>query len=307
MTGFAPKLQREQHNRNLATPLQDAQNTNVVQSKLEIGKPDDKYEKEADAMADKVMMKGSGKKKMIMMAGNPDNPTIRKTVYLPGHDPNPDNPLLRTKLMPKKKTVMMAPYDRSNMVMMAGNPTNPTIRKTTYLQKNQMAGYKDEEKVQMQTEKAKEKVQRQGGAIKEALTQGKEKLKEALKEEGLLGGEVTNDSDISWLISGASNSDPKHFMYLPPSANSDSLPEVKKSLTGDVDAVWPAGITIKYMEGKETKEVNDGVFKIEDHRNANIEGTFEEGYMISDFYVYVPKAEISTSEFTQGWKLPDKY
>ena len=61
----------------------------------------------------------------------------------------------------------------------------------------------------------------------------------------ILGGEVTNDSDISWLISGGSNSDAKDFIWLPPNTNSDHLPEVKNRLKGDVDAVWPPGKSLK--------------------------------------------------------------
>ena len=169
MTGFAPKLQRERHNSNLASPFHGSHSPPVVQTELEIGKPDDKYEKEADAMADQVMMSPKPKKetvmmapydrsKMVMMAGNPDNPTIRKTAYLPGHDPNPDNPIPAHKAMPKSK-----------MLMMAGNPTNPTIRKTTYLQKDQMAGYKGEGEMSTGAlSEAKEKMPQKEPAIQKA-------------------------------------------------------------------------------------------------------------------------------------------
>ena len=73
----------------------------------------------------------------------------------------------------------------------------------------------------------------------------KEKKDPEVKKDGWYGGEVTNDSSESWLISGASNSNESDFIWLPPGKNSDELPEVKTRLNGDVDAVWPAGQKLK--------------------------------------------------------------
>ena len=117
---------------------------------------------------------------------------------------------------------------------------------------------------------------------------------------GLVGGEVTNDTDQSWLISGGSNSKPEHFFWLLPGKNSDDIPEVDKLLNSDVDAVWPNGKNIK--NGKTKKVVNNGVFKLKSHQNANIEGNSDVGYVISDFWEY-----FAEGKFPGGWSIPGKF
>ena len=116
MAGNAPKINRENHNRNWAPPLRDLHNTSLVQTKLEIGQPKDRYEKQAD----KVMMAPYDRSNVVMMAPNPDNPTLR-----------------------------MMPMPKKDMVMMAPNPDNPTLRMMPELQRNEQMGYEEEEKVQM--------------------------------------------------------------------------------------------------------------------------------------------------------------
>lgn len=115
----------------------------------------------------------------------------------------------------------------------------------------------------------------------------------------ILGGEVTNETNVSWLISGGSNSNENDFNWLPPNTNSDNWEWVNKQLSGDVDAVWPAGQKIKdYNTGK---IVTSGAFKLRDHRNTNI--IKENGeYVIYDFSIYY-----SDNQLPQGWRLPSKY
>lgn len=125
-------------------------------------------------------------------------------------------------------------------------------------------------------------------------------LKEENTGKKFYGGEVTNDSDISWLISGGSNSDSKDFKMLLPGQNSDDLDWTERQLGGDVDAVWPAGMMIKnYYTGE---EVDGGVFKLKSHRNTNIDGNKVDGYRIWDFSVYYKEGEMPS-----GWKLPDEW
>lgn len=113
------------------------------------------------------------------------------------------------------------------------------------------------------------------------------------------GGEVTNESDTSWLISGNSNSNEGDFNWLPPNTNSDDMKWVKDKLDGDVDAVWPAG---KALKNKSTGEiVTSGAFKLRDHRNTNIIKKNNE-YIIYDFSIYYPDDALPP-----GWELPQKY
>ncbi len=114
-----------------------------------------------------------------------------------------------------------------------------------------------------------------------------------------LGGEVTNDTDIPWLISGKSNREVEDFIWLPPGKNSDDLNEVEAQLNGDVDAVWPNGVPVKNADTDEI--VSDGVFKLSDLRNTNIEGDAEKGYQMSDFSNY-----FSEGKFPKGWELPSQ-
>lgn len=107
------------------------------------------------------------------------------------------------------------------------------------------------------------------------------------------GGEVTNSTNTSWLISGGSNSDEKDFNWLSSQTNSDNMEWVQNQLDGDVDAVWPAG---KSLNG-----LTSGVFKIRDHRNANIDKK-DGKYVISDYSFY-----FSDGKLPSGWKLPQKY
>jgi hypothetical protein len=114
-----------------------------------------------------------------------------------------------------------------------------------------------------------------------------------------LGGEVTNETDKFWLISGGSNSNEKDFIWLPPNTNSDDLPSVNKQLGGDVDAVWPAGQKLKNYYSGQT--VTSGAFKLRDHKNTNIIKKDGE-YIIYDFSEYFPDNKLPS-----GWKLPQKF
>ena len=117
--------------------------------------------------------------------------------------------------------------------------------------------------------------------------------------EGFLGGEVTNNSDTNWLISGVSNSNKDHFLWLFPNTNSDDMELVHTNLDGDVDAVWPAG---KMLKNSETGEVvTSGAFKLHSVQNSEIIGQNGE-YSIVNFYAYY-----SDENLPEGWRLPDKY
>ncbi len=118
-----------------------------------------------------------------------------------------------------------------------------------------------------------------------------------INDYGIIGGEVTNETDLRWLISGASNSNANDFALLPPRMNSDEFGWVKQRLKGDVDAVWPAGMKLK--NGKTGVVVQYGAFKISDPDNANI--VEEDGvFVIYDFKTY-----FAENNLPQGWKLPD--
>lgn len=114
-----------------------------------------------------------------------------------------------------------------------------------------------------------------------------------------LGGEVDNESDIKWLISGESNSNERDFIWLPPNTNSDKLVEVKTILDRDVDAVWVLDTPIKMYSTGEV--VHKGVFKLMDHRNTNIIGDKMNGYAIKDYSVYFKNS------YPSGWRLPEKF
>lgn len=124
------------------------------------------------------------------------------------------------------------------------------------------------------------------------------KPEEAKEEAGILGGEVTNESDRSWLISGGSNSNVNDFLWLHPNTNSDDVSYVDTQLDGDVDAVWPNGVEIKNYYTNEI--VTTGAFKLRDHRNTNIIGNAEEGYTIYDFSFY-----FTPDQLPAGWSLPE--
>ena len=119
-------------------------------------------------------------------------------------------------------------------------------------------------------------------------------------DSSFIGGEVTNESDTAWLVSGASNSDYRHFIWLPPNTNSDKYDPIIKKLDSDVDAIWPAGKPIKNSSTGEI--VTSGAFKLRDHRNTNIDGSATTGYIISDFSVYY-----KNDELPPNWKLPKEY
>lgn len=116
-----------------------------------------------------------------------------------------------------------------------------------------------------------------------------------------LGGEVTNDSDLNWLVSGGANSKLEEFITIPPGTNSDGVPEVGNILDGDVDALWPIGGQ-KIKNGKSGKIVSSGVFKIGSLDNANIVGNYTTGYTITDFTEYFKEGDEPT-----GWKLPKEW
>ena len=120
------------------------------------------------------------------------------------------------------------------------------------------------------------------------------------ENEAFFGGELTNSSDTSWLISGASNSSFRDFIWLPPETNSDDLKDVKTILDGDVDAVWPAGRAIRNRNTGEI--VTSGAFKLKSHRNTNIIGNAIDGYEIFDFTEY-----FTDDNLPPGWRLPDEY
>jgi hypothetical protein len=102
---------------------------------------------------------------------------------------------------------------------------------------------------------------------------------------------------LRWLISGASNSNDNDFALLPPQMNSDKFSWVESQLNGDVDAVWPAGMSLK--NGKTGEIVQYGAFKISDPDNANI--VEEDGvFVIYDFKTYFTENNLPI-----GWKLPD--
>lgn len=113
------------------------------------------------------------------------------------------------------------------------------------------------------------------------------------------GGEVTNSTNVSWLISGGSNSSEQDFNWLPPNTNSDNMQWVRDQLKGDVDAVWPAGKELKNISTG--KIVTSGAFKLRDHRNTNIDKE-NKGYVIYDFSKY-----FSSDNLPPGWKLPAKF
>lgn len=115
----------------------------------------------------------------------------------------------------------------------------------------------------------------------------------------ILGGEVTNETSLKWLISGGSNSDEKDFALLPAHTNSDNFEQVRKQLKEDVDAVWPAGMDL--VNGNTRESVKYGAFKLRDYRNTNI--VEEDGlYVIYDFSVY-----FTEDNLPEGWKLPDAW
>lgn len=120
------------------------------------------------------------------------------------------------------------------------------------------------------------------------------------ENEAFSGGEVTNSSDTRWLISGASNSSSRDFIWLPPENNSDDLKVVKTNLDGDVDSVWPAGKAIRNRNSGEI--VSSGAFKLKSHRNTNIIGNAVDGYEIFDFTKY-----FTDDNLPPGWGLPDEY
>lgn len=115
-----------------------------------------------------------------------------------------------------------------------------------------------------------------------------------------LGGEVTNDSDVHWLISHGSNSNPNDFLWLPPGKNSDEYFGIKDL---DIDAVWayPYDRKVYYVAGPWPVLVERGVFKLRDHRNVNITGTKVKGYKVYDASQYFLEGK-----FPQGWKLPPR-
>jgi hypothetical protein len=120
---------------------------------------------------------------------------------------------------------------------------------------------------------------------------------QGLFEKINLGGEVNNNTDIPWLISGKSNSRIEDFIWLPLGKNSDDIKQVEEQLDGDVDAVWPNSTPVK---NKETgKMVRDGAFKLKDMRNTDIDGTAKKGYEISSFSKY-----FSEGKLPKGWALP---
>lgn len=116
------------------------------------------------------------------------------------------------------------------------------------------------------------------------------------------GGEVTNESDVPWIISGKDDSSQQPFFFnLNPDQKSDDNHEIKEKINGDVDAIWPNGKTVEAPNEKVTIYNAKGAFKIEDFDNANILGEKVEGYKINDYYKYLdkPKDEL-------GYDLSDK-
>jgi len=114
----------------------------------------------------------------------------------------------------------------------------------------------------------------------------------------LIGGDVMNLSDVPWLISGGSNSNPMDFFWLPPHTKSDDLLGIER-IKGDVDAVWPAGREIRAWDwGKEMK-VKSGVFKLRSHRYVKITGSRTSGYVIENYSFY-----FNENSFPPGWRLP---
>lgn len=118
--------------------------------------------------------------------------------------------------------------------------------------------------------------------------------------ESWIGGEVTNESDVPWVVSGISNSNPNHFAWLPKGRNSDNYEPVRKVVDGDVDAIWPLGQKIR-LGSKSGKLVTSGAIKIRDHRNANIYGNANDGYYIQDYSVYYDSKSLPSE-----WKEPSR-
>ncbi|MFT6983028.1 MAG: hypothetical protein ACJAUD_001799 [Crocinitomicaceae bacterium] len=116
-----------------------------------------------------------------------------------------------------------------------------------------------------------------------------------------LGGEVTNDSDTKWLVSGASNSKESDFKWLYPGKNSQNVKSITSSDIGDdVDAVWPAGKKLKNYNSGNVH--TSGAYKLKSHRNTNIDGSVAKGYRIWDFTQY-----FYPSNLPSGWSLPSKF
>jgi hypothetical protein len=125
------------------------------------------------------------------------------------------------------------------------------------------------------------------------------KVESTDSDAAFYGGEVTNHTDTSWLISGVSNSNKDHFIWLLPNSNSDDMLLVHTELDGDVDAVWPAGRRLKNSQTGEV--VTSGAFKLTDLRNTEIVGKSGD-YTIKNFSTY-----FSDDELPSGWRLPDKF
>lgn len=126
--------------------------------------------------------------------------------------------------------------------------------------------------------------------------------KEDIKPFAGFGGEVTNESDIPWSISGKNDKTGKPFFFnLRPNQNSDDIKGVKKNVNGDIDAIWPNGKTVNANKEKTTIYNAHGAFKVEDFDNANITGNKDEGYEVTDYYKYIknPSSEFGYS-FNKG-------
>ena len=114
------------------------------------------------------------------------------------------------------------------------------------------------------------------------------------------GGEVTNESDVSWAVSGISNSNVEHFAWLPRNKNSDDYLPIHDQLNGDVDAIWPLGQKIR-LGSQSGKLVTSGAIKIVDYHNANIYGDSKNGYYITDYYHHYPSGSLP-----DGWVEPNR-
>jgi len=112
------------------------------------------------------------------------------------------------------------------------------------------------------------------------------------------GGEVDNNTDTSFLVSGVDNSDQSDFFVLSPNTNSDDVPAIVEGLDGDVDAVWPNGTAVKASASG--IEFSSGAFKLNDTQNTAINGDKKSGYVITSYERYYPGHALPP-----GWHLPD--
>ncbi len=114
------------------------------------------------------------------------------------------------------------------------------------------------------------------------------------------GGEVTNQTKVDWLISAGGNRHEKDFVWLPSGENSDEseLVDEKLGQSPDIDAVWPAGKTLK-AQGMKIGKV-DGAFKIKSHQNCVIE-LVENEFIIKNYWEYISEEQLKSF----GWSLPD--